>query len=228
MSGGKKQMLLQEEAVSILENESDIMRLLDHSTATLSQLGQRERCMALINRWELLRRKLNREGKSEELIRKVFALINFADDGSFGMRFGVHGVLFLNVLAAHGTSEQLSKYEDDVRNCRMIGCFAMTELGHSSFLRGAETIARYDPKSQQFVINSPSLTSTKWQGFILFYFLFLFFIELIPLFRWIGMAGHTATHALTVAQLSVPSNPKCGLHWFLVPLRDIKTGDARY
>lgn len=32
--------------------------------------------------------------------------------------------------------EQVKQYEDDVWNMRIVGCFAMTELGHSSFLRG--------------------------------------------------------------------------------------------
>lgn len=37
-----------------------------------------------------------------------------------------------------------------------------TELGHGTFLRGLETTATYDPKTEEFVINSPSLTSYKW------------------------------------------------------------------
>jgi len=37
----------------------------------------------------------------------------------------------------------------------------MTELGHSSFLRGAETTAVYDSNSKQFIINSPTITATK-------------------------------------------------------------------
>jgi acyl-CoA oxidase len=44
----------------------------------------------------------------------------------------------------------------------------MTELGHSSFLRGCETYAIYDKQREEFVINSASILATKW---------------------WIGMAG---------------------------------------
>lgn len=31
-----------------------------------------------------------------------------------------------------------------------------------TYIRGLETTATYDPKSQEFVLNSPTLTSIKW------------------------------------------------------------------
>jgi acyl-CoA oxidase len=34
-------------------------------------------------------------------------------------------------------------------------------MGHGSNVQGLETIADYDPATQEFVINSPTLTSTK-------------------------------------------------------------------
>jgi acyl-CoA oxidase len=37
-----------------------------------------------------------------------------------------------------------------------------TELGHGTFLRGLETRATYDPKTQEFILESPSLTAYKW------------------------------------------------------------------
>lgn len=37
-----------------------------------------------------------------------------------------------------------------------------TELGHGTFLRGLETTATYDPKTEEFVLDSPTLTSHKW------------------------------------------------------------------
>lgn len=65
---------------------------------------------------------------------------------------------------------------------KILGCFAMTELGHGSYIRGFETTATYDKKSQEFVINSPTDTSTKF---------------------WIGMAGQTATHSVVYARLLI-------------------------
>jgi hypothetical protein len=37
-----------------------------------------------------------------------------------------------------------------------------TELGHGTFVRGLETTAHYDPKTKEFILNSPTLTSYKW------------------------------------------------------------------
>ena len=38
----------------------------------------------------------------------------------------------------------------------------MTELGHSSNVRGIETTAHYNVESDHFILNSPSITSIKW------------------------------------------------------------------
>ena len=37
-----------------------------------------------------------------------------------------------------------------------------TELGHGTFVKGLETTATFDPKTNEFIMNSPTLTSMKW------------------------------------------------------------------
>uniref|UniRef100_A0A6B2L029 Acyl-coenzyme A oxidase n=1 Tax=Arcella intermedia TaxID=1963864 RepID=A0A6B2L029_9EUKA len=132
----------------------------------------------------------------------LFYKILMAFDSSFHMRFGVHQGLFGSTLRAQGTKEQWKKYEELVLNLEIIGSFAMTELGHSSFLRNCETTATFVKEEDAFVINTPSVTGTKW---------------------WIGMAGQTATHTVALCQLFIGGENQ-GLHWFVVPLRDRTTG----
>ena len=44
----------------------------------------------------------------------------------------------------------------------IIGCYAQTELGHGSNVRELETQAIYDHSTKELIMNSPTITSTKW------------------------------------------------------------------
>lgn len=44
---------------------------------------------------------------------------------SFSMRFFVHDSLFRNVVNMLGNQEQKDRYNDDISNFRIFGCFAM-------------------------------------------------------------------------------------------------------
>lgn len=46
----------------------------------------------------------------------------------------------------------------------------MTELGHGSNVPGLETTATFDEASDQFVIHTPTLTATKVNQILAFYF----------------------------------------------------------
>ncbi|XP_003391494.1 PREDICTED: peroxisomal acyl-coenzyme A oxidase 1-like, partial [Amphimedon queenslandica] len=63
-----------------------------------------------------------------------------------------------------------------------------------------ETTATYDPLTEEFVLNSPTLTSMKW---------------------WPGTLGHTATHAVVVARLITKGKDE-GIHLFIVQLRSLE------
>lgn len=74
----------------------------------------------------------------------------------------VHFVMFLPTLLGQATPEQQAEWLPRAWNCNIIGTYAQTELGHGTFIRGLEARADYDPKTQEFVLNSPTLTSYKW------------------------------------------------------------------
>lgn len=74
----------------------------------------------------------------------------------------------------------------------------MTELGHGSNVRSILTTAHYDPKTEEFIINTPTDMAMKF---------------------WIGGASKTATMACVFAQLYIEGRCE-GPHVFLVPLRD--------
>ncbi|KAF9332030.1 fatty-acyl coenzyme A oxidase [Podila minutissima] len=124
-------------------------------------------------------------------------------DPGFWTRFGVHYGLFFGALRGSATSSQFSHWvsKGALALNGMVGCFAMTELGHGSNVAGLETTATFDEASDQFIIHTPSVTATKW---------------------WIGGAAHTATHCVCFAQLIVRGK-RYGTKSFVVQLRDTHT-----
>jgi acyl-CoA oxidase len=89
----------------------------------------------------------------------------------------------------------------------IIGAYAQTELGHGSNVRGIELEATWDQNAKEFILHSPTLTASKW---------------------WNGTLGRTATHAVVIAQLLLPSDNdgdliSYGPHPFIVQVRDAVT-----
>ena len=121
-------------------------------------------------------------------------------DPAWFTRNGVHFGLWLGAVQGQGDRSQVAKWLPPTLSMTLIGCFAMTEIGHGSFVRGIETTATYDVESKTFDIHTPYLTSTKW---------------------WIGGAAKTATHAAVFAQLVLPDGSRPGVHTFVVPIRSL-------
>ncbi|CAH1153430.1 unnamed protein product [Phaedon cochleariae] len=113
----------------------------------------------------------------------------------------LHYVMFIPTLMGQGNVEQQAEWIQRAWSCDIIGTYAQTELGHGTFIRGLETTATYDPTTEEFVLNSPTITAYKW---------------------WPGGLGHSANYAVVVAQLYTLG--KCyGIHPFIVQLRDEET-----
>ncbi|KAJ8688212.1 hypothetical protein QAD02_024007 [Eretmocerus hayati] len=147
-------------------------------------------------------RELQSMGKGD---MDVFTQVLGGTLGSAILRDGnpltLHWVMFIPAIMGQGTVEQQGHWIAKAWSCSIIGTYAQTELGHGTFIRGLETTATYDPSTQEFILNSPSLTSYKW---------------------WPGGLGQTANYAVVVAQLY--TNGECkGIHPFIVQLRDEET-----
>jgi hypothetical protein len=69
--------------------------------------------------------------------------------------------MFVPAIKGQGTEEQQKKWLPMAYKFQIIGCYAQTELGHGSNVQGLETTATFDPKTDEFVIHSPTLTSSK-------------------------------------------------------------------
>jgi len=127
----------------------------------------------------------------------------------FGVQFGLFGGTVYNL----GTERHHRKYIDPLGKAELLGCFAMTETGHGSNVRGLETTATYNHERRTITIHSPNFASGK---------------------EYIGNALHCSMAAV-FAQLIVDGKNH-GVHAILVPMRDknnelfagIKVADCGY
>jgi acyl-CoA oxidase len=119
-------------------------------------------------------------------------------DLSLMIKFGVQFGLFAGSIQRLGTEAHHHKYLIDAGSCQLMGCFAMTEIGHGSNVQALETTATYDPTHEQFIVHSPTFSAGK---------------------AYIGNAANDARMAVVFAQLEIGGEQQ-GVHAFLVPLRD--------
>ncbi|WAR16409.1 ACOX1-like protein [Mya arenaria] len=62
---------------------------------------------------------------------------------------GIHESMFMPTIEKQGTPEQIEKYLTPARQFKIIGTYAQTEVGHGTFIRGLETMATYDPATEE-------------------------------------------------------------------------------
>ena len=73
--------------------------------------------------------------------------------------------MFETVLRILGSDEQVEEYLPKMLSYEILGWYAQTELGHGSDIQGLQTEAIFDKQTDEFVVNTPTLTATKfWPG----------------------------------------------------------------
>ncbi|MFU2337468.1 acyl-CoA dehydrogenase [Streptomyces albidoflavus] len=110
-----------------------------------------------------------------------------------GVQFGLFGGAILQL----GTERHHDAYLPDLITGKLMGCFAMTETGHGSNVQALGTVARYDARSQEFVLTTPGEEARK---------------------DYIGNAARHGEVAVVFAQLEVDGTSE-GVHAFVVPIR---------
>jgi acyl-CoA oxidase len=138
-------------------------------------------------------------GGEENLPKFIAAFETLAfHDLSLVIKLGVQFGLFAGSIQRLGTDYHHQKYLPDAVSATLLGCFAMTEIGHGSNVQGLETNAVYRREEDCFILHSPCYSAGK---------------------NYIGNAAQDAQSAVVFAQLEV-NGQKHGVHAFLVPLRD--------
>ncbi|TMM31216.1 acyl-CoA oxidase [Polaribacter aestuariivivens] len=118
-------------------------------------------------------------------------------DGSMTIKFGVQFGLFGGSIQKLGTKKHHDAYLSETGKSNILGCFAMTETGHGSNVRGIKTTATYDKETDSIIIHTPGKNDNK---------------------EYIGNALHS-TMASVFAQLIVDGKNH-GVHAILVTIRD--------
>ncbi|TXT06014.1 hypothetical protein VHUM_03775 [Vanrija humicola] len=161
----------------------------------LLSMGRVDRIQRSLARGKTLKRLEKKHGWSEE---EYLAAVRISGEPNV---YGLHDGMFLKTLKEQGNPEQHKLFLEPAIANRYIGCYAQTELGHGSNVRGLETTATWDPTDKTFILHSPKLTASKW---------------------WIGSLGRTANHAVVMAQLFIKGK-NYGPHPFVLQIRDLDT-----
>lgn len=202
LNGGKEKTENKNKWSKIIENDP-IFSLQDKPF--LSRKNEIKRAHQKCLRFHQLLKKYSIEPLSEDF----WILFSFINDH---VPLFLHYQLFIPTLMGQASDEQLKKWLPLALNLEILGCYAQTEIGHGSNVKGIETISIYHPEAQEFEIYSPTLSSTKF---------------------WVGALGIYSTHAVVFAQLIIKGK-NYGVHPFFVqlrsledhtPLKGIKVGD---
>lgn len=166
-----------------------------HADMPRSQLTAQSMTHFMDVHWEHLQRNYRPRGQDMTFMSGA----KFGNTGPLSLHYGV----FMSTLRSQTSLEQRSWWVDAGMKLNFIGCYAQTELGHGSNVRGLQTTATFHPSGTkggdgEWELNTPTLQSTKWWS--------------------TGM--YSATHAAVYAQM-ILNGEKKGVHVYFVQLRGV-------
>ncbi|KAJ5132581.1 hypothetical protein N7448_006739 [Penicillium atrosanguineum] len=189
-----------------LERQTRILPILRReplfSKEKQQNLSRPDRFKLALARAKLLRRLTDQYKWSHDDYKMAEYLV---DDVS---PYFLHMEMFVTTVREQASKAQRAYWMPLIESWKIIGAYGQTELGHGSNVRGLELEARWDNRTKEFVLHSPTLTASKW---------------------WNGSLGRIANHSIVVAQLLLPKAGSPGQylsqgpHQFIVQVRDMKT-----
>ncbi len=188
--------LVQQSAIRAFENSELLQKSREHLPLKEKRELLHEQFLEFM---KLIDFEPNYETKSYIEALDLYEILHILDV-ELVVKMGVQFNLWGETLYRLGT-EKHKKYLRQTEKLEILGCFAMTEIGHGSNISKLETTATYNPSVKSFIIHSPTYTSHKF---------------------WIGQSAMFAHYCILFAQLYI--REVCyGVHPFIVPLRDVET-----
>ncbi|OXB78709.1 UNVERIFIED_CONTAM: hypothetical protein H355_002674 [Colinus virginianus] len=209
LDGGAERTRLRRAVVDVIESDPVFSRENQYFQ------NQNERYEAAVRKAVHVRKKMQELGWSEDGPESVYVYRALSGD----VAFLLHQV-FMRSISMLGSDKQVAKWIPLATEYQLIGSYGQTELGHGDFilsffsqkgtyLQGLETTAVFDINTQEFILNTPTISAMKW---------------------WPGdrntavsllAVGRSATHTVVFAQLYI--HGKCyGVHPFIVQIRSLQ------
>lgn len=190
LDGSKERTELKERIAKLIESD-DILRNRDESLYLPREKSIEYEWRRVAHAIKIIRERNLTQEEADTLLYYLGSNSGFKS---------THLAMFVPTLENQTTQDQKKKLYPLAKNYQILGTYAQTELAHGSNVRGLETTATYDVDHKEFILHSPTMTSTKW---------------------WPGALGKLANYAIVYAQLII-KDKKYGIHGFIVPIRSLE------